>query len=481
MIDHTDQIFIDGVWTRSSGTGTIAVVNPATLEEIARIPEGTVEDVDRAVAAAKRAQASWGVSSVKDRTEVLQNILSAYRKRFDEFADVMRAEIGTPVKQARDVQAFLGIAHLEKLLEVLPDYPFEELKGSTLIMRDPVGVCGMITPWNVPINQIATKVYPAIAAGCASVLKPSEVAPLNAVLFADVLREAGVPAGVFNLVHGYGDPVGARISSHPDIAMISFTGSTRAGIAIAKAAADNVKRVAQELGGKSANILLDDVDFEVAVKKGALSCFSNTGQACSAPTRMLVPRARLDEVCRYAAEAAASVRVGDPCLEETDMGPLVSLLQLERVSAMIEIGIKEGARVVAGGLGRPEGLAEHLKDGAFVQPTVFADVTPDMTIAQEEIFGPVLSIIAYDTEDEAVEIANGTVYGLAAYVQSADLARARAVGRRLQAGRVHINYPDLDRLAPFGGFKQSGNGRENGKYGLDEMLEYKALIGHGAE
>jgi aldehyde dehydrogenase (NAD+) len=479
MIANTDKIYIDGVWVSSTSTETISVQDPATMEEIARIPSGTAQDVDRAVAAARKAQVSWSRSALKERTELLQSILSSYRRRFDDFADVMRAEIGTPVRQARDVQAFLGIAHLEKLLEVLPEYPFEERKGSTLIMRDPIGVCGLITPWNVPINQIATKVYPAIAAGCASVLKPSEVAPLNAILFAEVLHDAGVPAGVFNLVHGLGDPVGERISSHPDISMVSFTGSTRAGIAVARSAASTVKRVAQELGGKSANILLDDTAFPEAVRKGVLSCMSNSGQACSSPTRMLVPEHRLAEVCEIAGETARSIQVGDPRLETTDMGPVVSQAQYERVQAMIEKGIAEGARVVAGGPGRPDGLDADVSGGCFVRPTVFADVTPSMTIAREEIFGPVLSILTYRDEDEAVAIANQTVYGLAAYVQSGDIRRARAVARRLEAGRVHINYPDLDRLAPFGGFKQSGNGRENGKYGIDEFVELKALIGHG--
>jgi len=479
MIPNTDRIYIEGAWVPSASSETLPVINPATMEEIARIPSGVAEDVDRAVAAAVRAQESWGLSTLKERTELLQNVLAVYKRRFDDFADVMRAEIGTPVRQARDVQAFLGVAHLEKLLEVLPAYPFEEKKGTTLIMRDPIGVCGLITPWNVPINQIATKVYPALAAGCSMVLKPSEVAPLNAILFAEVLHEAGVPAGVFNLVHGLGEPVGARISAHPDITMVSFTGSTRAGIAIAEAAAKTVKRVAQELGGKSANILLDDANFPEAVRKGVLSCFANTGQACSSPTRMLVPEQRLAEVCEIAAATAASVRVGDPLSEETDMGPLVSTAQYERVQKMIEIGITEGARLVAGGMGRPENLPAHLAGGCFVKPTVFAEVSPDMTIAREEIFGPVLSIITYKTEEEAVRIANSTIYGLAAYVQSGDIERARRVARRLQAGRVHINYPELDRLAPFGGFKQSGNGRENGKYGIDEFVELKALIGHG--
>lgn len=480
MIANTDRIYIDGAWVPSSAGDTLAVVNPATLEEIARIPSGTANDVDRAVEAAVRARQGWGLSTLKKRTDLLRAVLEAYKARFDDFADVMRAEIGTPVRQARDVQAFLGIAHLEKLLEILPDYPFEKQKGTTLVTRDPIGVCGLITPWNVPINQIATKVYPALAAGCTMVLKPSEVAPLNAILFTEVLHEAGVPAGVFNLVQGLGDPVGARIAAHPDIAMVSFTGSTRAGIAIARSAANTVKRVAQELGGKSANILLDDADFPEAVRKGVLSCFANTGQACSSPTRMLVPRDRLAEVCDIAAATAATVVVGDPLSEETDMGPLVSSVQFDRVNKMVEGGITDGARLVTGGVGRPNGLPEQVSQGYFVKPTIFADVTSEMTIAREEIFGPVLSIMTYVDEDDAIRIANSSVYGLAAYIQSQDIARARRIGRRLQAGRVHINYPELDRLAPFGGFKQSGNGRENGRYGIDEFVELKALIGYGS-
>ncbi len=478
---QTERNYIGGSWVDSRSSAMMEVLDPATAEPVGKVPEGCADDVDAAVAAAVAAQSSFGRTTPAERQVLLRRVLESYRDRAEDIAQAICDEVGTPLRQSREVQAFLGIAHLEKVLEVMPSYPYERLRGSTLVMRDPIGVSGLITPWNVPINQIATKVYPALAAGCATVLKPSEIAPLNARIFAQVLHDAGVPRGVFNLVHGAGHTVGAALTAHPDIRMVSFTGSTRAGIEVARSAASTVKRVAQELGGKSANVLLDDCDFSVAVRKGVLACFGNTGQACSSPTRMLVPRARVEEVCALAAAAAGSVVVGDPRHPATDLGPLVSQAQYDRVQAMIEIGITEGARLVAGGPGKPDSLRPPFDRGYFVRPTVFADVEPSMTIAQQEIFGPVLSIMAYGDEEEAIAIANGTVYGLAAYVQSGDLARARRFASRLEAGRVHINYPELDRLAPFGGFKQSGNGRENGRYGIDEFTELKALIGYGTD
>ncbi|TKT74588.1 aldehyde dehydrogenase family protein [Aquamicrobium sp. LC103] len=471
------KFFIDGEWVDPAVPATIDVVDPAIEEAFATISAGSAADVDRAVAAARRAFPSYSRTTPAERLELIKRILVIYERRFEEFAQVMCREVGTPIRDARATQAFLGPAHLKKLIEVLESYEFEHLAGTTMVVREPIGVCGLITPWNVPINQIVTKVGPALAAGCTMVLKPSEVAPLNAVLFAEVLEEAGVPRGVFNLVNGDGPNVGAAISAHPDIDMVSFTGSTRAGIAIAKAAADTVKRVAQELGGKSANILLDDADFEAAVAKGVRSCFSNSGQACSSPTRMLVPEGRLAEVRAIARATALQVRVGSPQRDDVDMGPVVNKAQYEKIQEMIASGIEEGAELLVGGLGRPEGLER----GHYVQPTIFAGVRSDMRIAREEIFGPVLSVMTYRDEDEAVEIANSTIYGLAGYVQSGSVDHARSVARRIRAGRVHINYPDMDRLAPFGGYKQSGNGRENGKYGLEEFTELKALIGYGAE
>jgi aldehyde dehydrogenase (NAD+) len=469
------KFYIDGEWVNPITPATLDVIDPSTEEVFAQVSAGTAADADRAVAAAKRAFASYSQVSQAERLALLERILAIYNRRSEEFAQIMSREVGTPLASSRTGQAFLGTAHLTKLIEVMGDYKFEGMAGGTMVSREPIGVCGLITPWNVPINQIVIKVAPALAAGCTMVLKPSEVAPLNAILFAEVLHEAGVPKGVFNMVNGTGPDVGARLSSHPDIDMVSFTGSTRAGIAIAKSAADTVKRVGQELGGKSANIILDDADFPEAVSKGVRSCFNNSGQACSSPTRMLVPEHRLDEVIAIARETAESVRVGPPSQDDVQMGPVINQSQFDKVQSMIRAGIEEGAQVVAGGPGRPKGLDR----GYYVRPTVFARVTPDMRIAREEIFGPVLSIITYRDEDEAVAIANDTVYGLAGYVQSSNIEHARAIARRIRAGRIHINYPEMDRLAPFGGFKQSGNGRENGKYGLEEFTELKAMIGYG--
>lgn len=476
-MSRTAQFYIDGQWVEPAAATWFDLIDPATEQSIGRLALGNATDVDRAVAAARRAFASWSTTSVADRLALLRRVVAVYERRHDEFAELIRREMGAPITFARNGQAARGPAHLNALIDVLERFPFEEQRGNTRVVLEPIGVCGLITPWNWPINQIVVKIAPALAAGCTMVLKPSEYSPLSALLFAEVLDEAGVPPGVFNLVNGDGAGVGAAMASHPDIDMVSFTGSTRAGVLVAQAAADTVKRVAQELGGKSANILLDDVNLEEAVTRGVAACFTNSGQSCSIPTRMLVPRRLMDEAARIAARAAAGYRVGPTDDAATQLGPLVNRNQFERVQRLIQTGIDEGARLVAGGPGLPEGI----RQGFYVRPTIFADVTPDMTIAREEIFGPVLSMMAYDDEDDAIAIANGTDYGLAAYVQSSDLNRARRVGRALRAGGVHLNYPPADFGAPFGGYKRSGNGREWGEAGLREYLETKAMVGYGAE
>lgn len=475
MVD-TAKFYIDGAWVAPLGKGSFPLIDPATEERFGELAMGNAADVDRAVAAARAALPGFAATSTAERVALLRRILEGYKARYDEFAETMRREMGSPISFARTGQAARGPAHLEPLIEILERFAFEEPRGSTMLRHEPVGVCGLITPWNWPINQIVVKIGPALAAGCTMVLKPSEFSAVSALIFAEVLHEAGVPKGVFNLVNGTGPEVGAAMASHPDIDMVSFTGSTRAGIEVARAAAASVKRVAQELGGKSANILLEDVDFQNAVTRGVAACFTNSGQSCSIPTRMLVPRAKAEEVTRIAVAAASTYKVGPTENPETQLGPLVNEAQFKRVQSLIEAGIAEGANLAIGGPGRPEGLNR----GYFVRPTIFTDVRPEMTIAQEEIFGPVLSIIPYDSVDEAVAIANGTPYGLAAYVQSADQDKARAVARRLNGGQVHLNYPPADFHAPFGGYKRSGNGREWGEAGLREYLETKAMIGFGA-
>ncbi len=469
------KFYINGEWVDPVEPRTLDVINPATEAVLGRISLGSAADVDRAVAAAKAAEASYAATSREERIALLESILEAFARRHDEVAEAIMDEMGAPWKLAKYAQAASGPQHIKAALEVLRTYPFEERHGDTLIVKEPIGVCGLITPWNWPMNQVAVKVAPALAAGCTMVLKPSEVAPFDAIIFAEILDEAGVPPGVFNLVNGDGPGVGSALSAHPDITMVSFTGSTRAGVAVAQDAAPTVKRVAQELGGKSANIILDDADFEKAVIGGARSCFDNTGQSCNAPTRMLVPAERMDEAAAIAAGVADSIKVGDPREDGVRMGPLVSEVQWDKVQHLIEAGIAEGATVVAGGAGRPDGIDK----GYFVRPTVFANVTNDMTIAREEIFGPVLSIIAYEDEDDAVRIANDTPYGLSGYVSSGDVDRARRVAARLRTGMVHINGADLDAMAPFGGYKQSGNGREWGAHGIDEFLEVKSIYGYG--
>jgi aldehyde dehydrogenase (NAD+) len=470
------KFYIDGEWVDPVTANPVDVINPATEEPCGRISLGSAADVDRAVAAAKRAAAGYAATSREQRIELLESILSEFAKRYDDIAEAIMDEMGAPWGLAKGAQAGSGPQHIKAAIRALRNFEFEQQNRTTLIVKEPIGVCALITPWNWPVNQVACKVAPALAAGCTMVLKPSEIAPFDAMIFAEVLDAAGVPAGVFNLVNGDGPGVGTALSQHPDVAMVSFTGSTRAGVAVAQNAAPTVKRVAQELGGKSANILLDDADFGKAVREGAAECFDNTGQSCNAPTRMLVPRDRMDEAASIAADVATTLRVGDPRTEDTEVGPLVSEQQWKKVQDLIGKGIEEGATLAAGGTGRPEGLER----GWYARPTVFANVSNDMTIAREEIFGPVLSIIPYDDEDEAVAIANDTPYGLSGYVSSGSLDRARRIAARLQTGMVHINSAHLDSMAPFGGYKQSGNGREWGAHGIEEFLEVKSIYGFEA-
>jgi aldehyde dehydrogenase (NAD+) len=468
------QFYIDGKWVDPAASHDLAVINPATEEPIATISLGGAVDVDRAVAAAKRAFESYSETSLEERRKLLRRIIEIYQSKINDMADTISQEMGAPSSLARKAQAPAGLAHLLEIVKVLEHFKFEELKGSTLMRKEPIGVCGLITPWNWPMNQIVCKVAPALAAGCTMVLKPSEMAPLSGYLFAQILHDAAVPPGVFNLVNGNGPTVGAAIASHPDVALVSFTGSTRAGVAVATSAAPTVKRVTQELGGKSANMILEDADFENAVKQGVQECFRNTGQSCNAPTRMLVPRSKMAEAAATAKRTAEATKVGDPFAEGISIGPLASKAQFDKVQRLIEKGIEEGAKLVAGGPGRPDGLAK----GYFVKPTVFADVRNDMTIAREEIFGPVLCIIPYENEEDAIRIANDTPYGLSGFVTSANQERAGRVARRLRSGNVHINGARVDFGGCFGGYKQSGNGREWGEAGLEEFLELKAIFGY---
>jgi len=471
---NLSKFYIDGAWVAPLGETTLGVENPATEEIVAQVALGTAADADRAIAAARAAFDGFSSWKVADRIALLEAVLAEYNRRYEEFAVAMSTEMGAPMAWAREAQAWAGQVHLESTIKAAKEFHWEEKRGDTLLIREGIGVCALITPWNWPMNQIACKVAPAIAAGCTMVLKPSEIAPLSGVLFAEVCHAAGVPAGVFNMVNGTGPDVGARMSSHPEVDMVSFTGSTRAGVQVATAAAPTVKRVAQELGGKSANIILPSADLAAAVRGGVEGCFGNTGQSCDAPTRMFVPAGRMDEALAVAKEAAEAVVVGDPKDPAVTMGPLISKLQFDKVQGLIQKGIDEGATLVTGGTGRPAGVNR----GWFARPTIFGHVTNDMTIAREEIFGPVLSVIGYDTVDQAVAMANDTVYGLAAYVQG-EIGEARAVGRRLRAGQVSLNYPAWDTFAPFGGYKQSGNGREYADWGIHDFCEVKALVGHG--
>jgi aldehyde dehydrogenase (NAD+) len=466
------KFYIGGQWTDPVEPRAMDIVNPATEQVCGKVAVGGAADVDRAVAAARRAFATWSATSTKERLEVLRNVLKAYQNRAGDLATALTEEMGAPTALANGFQVGLGAGHLTKAIEVLESFAFSEQRGATLVVKEPIGVCGLITPWNWPMNQIAVKVFPALATGCTMVLKPSEKSPFTGQIFAEILDAAGVPAGVFNLVQGDGLSVGVPLSSHPDVDMISFTGSTRAGIDIARNAAPSVKRVTQELGGKGPNIILDDGDFAENVGKGVASMMGNSGQTCSAPSRMLVPSARMEEAIGVAQEAASQTTVGDPNGDFV-IGPVVSGGQFDKIQALIQKGIDEGATLVAGGTGRPEGLEK----GFYVKPTVFANVTNDMTVAREEIFGPVLTIIGYDNVDHAIEIANDTEYGLAGYVAGADLEKARAVARRIRTGWVVIN-DGFDFNCPFGGFKKSGNGREWGEFGFDEYLEIKGILGY---
>ncbi len=466
------NFYIDGKWVDPLQPKTSDVENPATEQVAGKISLGSADDVDVAVTAARRAFAGWSQSSREERLDLLQAILAEYQKRAGDLADAVTEEIGAPPSLAAGPQVFLGIAHLTTAIDALKNFQFEEQQGATLVAKEPIGVCGLITPWNWPLNQVAVKVYPALATGCTMVLKPSEIAPFSAYIFTEILDAAGVPAGVYNLVNGDGPGVGAALASHPDIDMVSFTGSTRAGIEVARLAATTVKRVTQELGGKSPNIVLDDAGFADSVRAGVAGMMPNSGQSCNAPSRMLVPNSRMDEAVAVARAVAEQVKVGDPD-DKTAIGPVVSKTQFDRIQRLIQSGIDAGASVVAGGTGRPAGLDK----GYYVQPTVFADVSNDMQIAREEIFGPVLCILGYDDIDQAVEIANDTDYGLAGYVSGVDLDHARAVARRIRAGWVVINHA-FDLNAPFGGYKRSGNGREWSGYAFNEYLEVKSTLGY---
>ena len=473
MTTAYNKFYINGEWVAPANRSTLDVINPATEEAFATISMGTAEDVDAAAKAARAAFPAWSQSTVAERKAVIGKIIEGLKARGEEMATAISNEMGAPMGLSRTAQLGSGIGHFANILGILENYPFEEIRGTTKIVKEAAGVCGFITPWNWPLNQIACKVAPALAAGCTIVLKPSEIAPISAYILAEIIAESGLPAGVFNLVNGDGPSVGAAISAHPEIDVVSFTGSTRAGREVAKAAAEGIKRVTQELGGKSANIILDDVpDFARAVSGGVIGCFGNSGQSCNAPTRMLVPKARMAQAMEIARAAAAKASVGDPADENTRLGPVVSELQFNKITALIQQGIDEGAELVAGGPGRPQGMDK----GYFIQPTVFGNVSNDMTIAREEIFGPVLSIIGYEDDADAVRIANDTEYGLSGYV-SGEQAHAEKIARQIRTGMVHINGAGPDFSAPFGGYKKSGNGREWGVEGFEEFLETKSMLG----
>ena len=475
-MSHHLQFYINGAWVHPTVARSLDVINPATEQAYTQISMGSAADVDKAVAAARAAFPSYTQTDKATRLALLRRILALYNERSEEIAQAVSDEMGAPLAWARDAQTWAGRVHLEATIASLESYEFEHQRGGTRIMKEGIGVVALITPWNWPLNQIVCKVAPALAAGCTMVLKPSEIAPISGIVFSEIMHDAGVPAGVYNMVNGDGLSVGQVMAAHKDVDMVSFTGSTRAGVMVAKSAADTVKRVAQELGGKSPNIILEDADLEIAVRKGVESCMSNAGQSCDAPTRMLVPRKLHDKALEIAATVAAEQVVGDPRAEGTTMGPLVSEMQYTKVQRLIEIGIAEGAILVAGGSGKPAGLTR----GYYARPTVFGNVSRTMTIAREEIFGPVLAIMPYDSEAEAIDIANDSEFGLAAFVQSENLDHARRVARQLRAGQVNINYPDWDIYAPFGGYKQSGNGREYADWGIHDFLEVKALIGYGS-
>jgi len=473
MTKAYNRFFIDGQWLEPAHPTTLDVINPATEDAFATISLGSAEDVDKAARAARAAFENWSRSSVSERQAVLNRIVAGIKARSEELAETISSEMGAPIGFAKAAQVGAGMAHFITASKILDSYQFEEIRGSTRVVREAAGVCGFITPWNWPLNQVACKVAPALAAGCTIVLKPSELAPVSACILTEIIADSGLPAGVFNLVNGDGPTVGAAIAAHPEIDVISFTGSTRAGREVARAAAEGIKRVTQELGGKSANIILDDApDFAKAVAGGISACFANSGQSCNAPTRLLVPESRLDEAIAVAKAAAAKASVGDPRDENIRLGPVVSEQQFNKIQSLIETGIEEGAKLIAGGPGRPEGLDR----GYFVRPTVFANVSNDMTIARQEIFGPVLTIIAYKDDADAVRIANDSDYGLSGYV-SGEPGHAERIALQIRTGMVHINGAGPDFAAPFGGYKQSGNGREWGVEGFEEFLETKSLMG----
>lgn len=469
------KFYIDGQWVDPVTPKTLDVINPANEEVAGHISLGSEADVDKAVKAAQKAFETYSQTTREERIELLERIIVEYQKRYEDMAKAITEEMGAPSWLAQRAQAAMGIGHVQTAVEVLKNYKFEEDRGTTRLVKEPIGVCGFITPWNWPVNQIACKVAPALATGCTMVLKPSEVAPFSGYIWTEILHAAGVPAGVFNMVNGDGPTVGAAISSHPGVDMVSFTGSTRAGIEVAKNAAPTVKRVHQELGGKSPNIILEDADFAKAVAGGVGSVMMNSGQSCNAPTRMLVPAKKMDEVIAIAKATAEAHTVGDPN-GNSKMGPVVSEVQWKKIQTLIQKGIDEGATLVSGGVGLPDGLEK----GYYVKPTVFANVTNDMSIAKEEIFGPVVSILGYETVEEAVQVGNDTEYGLAAYVSGTDPEKIKAVASKLRAGQVNINGAAPDMMAPFGGYKMSGNGREWGDHAFGEFLETKAVLGYSA-
>jgi aldehyde dehydrogenase (NAD+) len=469
------KFYVNGQWVDPIAAEEMTVINPATEEAVAVVALGGAADVDLAVKAARAAFESFSNTSREYRVELLQNIEKEFMQRYDDISLAITAEMGSPITLSKQLQAATGVIHLQTYIKVLQDYQFEQDKGPTRIRREPIGVCGLITPWNWPINQVACKVFPALAAGCTMVLKPSELTPVAATILAEVMDAAGVPDGVFNMVHGTGSVVGQAICAHPDVDMVSFTGSTRAGREVAIASAATIKRVAQELGGKSPNILVDDVDFAAAMAGALGNMMLNSGQSCAAPSRLLVPKSKLAEVNEIAKQMLQGYVVGDPSREDINLGPVANKAQFDKVQGLIEKGIEEGATVVTGGPGKPEGL----ETGYYVRPTVFSDVSNDMSIAREEIFGPVLCIIPYEDDADAIRIANDTDYGLSAYVTAEDKDRARRIAEQLRAGSVFINGPDLDPMAPLGGYKQSGNGREWGVGGLEEYLETKSMLGFG--
>ena len=467
------KFYINGEFTDPSSNETLGIINPATEEEIGIVALGSIEDVDKAVYSARKAFSVSSKLSKTDRLDILKIVRENYKKRFNDLSEAIRLEMGAPIKLAEGAQAATGLGHLKTAIRVLENHEFEYKHGDYIVREEPIGVCGLITPWNWPINQIVSKVAPAFAAGCTVILKPSEIAPLSAMIIAEIMHESKIPAGMFNLVNGLGNIVGEAMSAHKDIDMMSFTGSTRGGVAVATASAATVKRVSQELGGKSANIILDDDSFTKSITNGVTHVMSNTGQSCNAPTRMLVPLSRHDEALDIARNSLENIKVGKPDDINTDLGPLVSITQYNKVQNLIEKGIEEGAKLVSGGKGKPDGFEK----GYYVKPTIFGNVSNNMIIAKEEIFGPVLSIIPYDDIEHAVSIANDTVYGLAAYVTGEDQKKCLEVARELRAGQISLNYGSSGPSAPFGGYKQSGNGREKAEWGLDEFLEIKAIMG----